>query len=377
MADYAFPQISRFVRADTTKPNIGTVEPILVSEETRQKVNRILQNVDSIRLRWPITMNYDQYADVLKDHWIKNKKGFQLHEYGGSMRTSQNSVISITYMPYVINLKRSCLYLEFSIPKLLTGNNYEDELQVDDIISRVEVELASVSVAFQILPLGILSASICRIDICKNFQVGDEVSKYIEFLKTRSYPRRCRVPYQNNERGRKKSGEKDNGVSFQSKQITTLCYDKEEECGDPNSRGILRLEVQYKGSRAIKKLTSERGCEANQGVRLGDLKYDIVREVIEREISILGLDAAIVIEDDFREQLKRNFSGRKVGALTDYARCEYQNPGLNAEQLAKIIGCSKATVNNYRQELREKGLAYNGSRKASLPPLRFEWKDEE
>jgi len=110
---------------------------------------------------------------------------------------------------------------------------------------------------------------------------------------------------------------------------------------------------------------------SKERITLLDLDSDLPERVINHELAMLGLDRTIEVDKNFRDLLKSYFRGSMVGKLYDFVQCESRWPGLSSDKLAKKTGYSKATVNNYRKMLREKGLAYFGNGKEPLPPLKF------
>ena len=130
------------------------------------------------------------------------------------------------------------LMVEFSLPKLLYGNNYQ---MIDNIQEAIEIANEKLALVPYLPPLDIGKGVLNRLDYCYNYQVGDLVSYYINAISRLSYPHRRTKPHPSE------------GVQFQSKHKTTKFYDKQRECGYTEASGILRQETTIMTSKQVAK----------------------------------------------------------------------------------------------------------------------------
>lgn len=193
--------------------------------------------LDTIRLKFPIALELEQLQGWIQKITSTQSGGFR-QSFIYNPKINDDVMLKYTYYPLGYDCK-PLLLLEFSLPKLLYGNNFQMLGSIDGTIKLANMFLAHVPNA-PILDLA--EGILIRLDICYNHQVGDAVDDYIKALGYLDYPHR-RTKYHRYE-----------GVEFKAKHITTKFYNKQHESGIPEAFGILRQETTIMSSKAIQKL---------------------------------------------------------------------------------------------------------------------------
>jgi hypothetical protein len=140
-----------------------------------------------------------------------------------------------------------------------------------------------------------------RVDICMNFQVGENVSDYIQALQKGYYPHRNPKPYPTT------------GIIIQSGIISSSFYDKYEECDHPEAWGILRHEISQRNKRSIQNWLGKRNAI------LRDITPDDLTALLNKDLKILHLDKPIVCDQlQLQEFLSRQYSPCKTRNLMGY-----------------------------------------------------------
>ena len=132
-----------------------------------------------------------------------------------------------TYLPEAYD-GHPMLSLEFSLPKMVYGNNYQMLESIEEAIKLGNAKLAKVK---DIPILDLAEGILIRLDMCYNHQVGDAVDDYIKALGNLDYPHR------------RTKGHRHEGVEYKAKHKTTKFYNKENESKHKEAFGILRQEI--------------------------------------------------------------------------------------------------------------------------------------
>jgi hypothetical protein len=132
-----------------------------------------------------------------------------------------------TYLPEAYD-GHPMLSLEFSVPKMVYGNNYQMLESIEETIKLGNEKLAKVR---DIPILDLAEGILIRLDMCYNHQVGDAVDDYIKALGNLDYPHR------------RTKGHRHEGVEYKAKHKTTKFYNKENESKHKEAFGILRQEI--------------------------------------------------------------------------------------------------------------------------------------
>lgn len=178
--------------------------------------------------------------------------------------------------------------------------------------------------------------SLYRVDLCHNFQVGENVPEWIQQLKILEYPRRKTKPYYPSE-----------GVQYYSKKASLSFYDKEAETRDPNAHGILRMEASWRDKKMIGKLVGK------PLATIGDFTSEVVFSLLNVHLEKLGIkDRAPIDSLAPLRILMEKFGSEQGVRLYGY---------LNARQNAsskemKVMGMSKQTISRSQKLIKAAGL---------------------
>ena len=141
-----------------------------------------------------------------------------------------NAVIKLVYYPQDLEgHSNHLLLIEFSLPKLINGNNIVFLADPMQAIKKAETILSRLP---ELPKLDLSKAELHRVDITCNFQVNDLVGDYIYQLYKLTYPKRETKPYYPT-----------TGVQYYSGKETLMLYDKGGQSNDPSAFGILRMEI--------------------------------------------------------------------------------------------------------------------------------------
>ena len=230
--------------------------------------------IDTVRLKFPIALSpaqlqfWDRQTRTKATGQVSHKCILNLSTGGVSIRG--------TYYPYDYH-DDPLLALEFSLPKVIYGNNFTMLGSLDEAIVRVNLLLTG----FEALPpLDISEGGLLRLDPCYNHHVGPLVPDFINAIGHLEFPHR------------RTKHHKDEGAEFRAKHTTTKFYDKMRECGDPKASGILRQEATYLNPKRIAQLV---GMEHPT---LGDVPPRLVAELLRSDLAKLHLDTTSIADRD-------------------------------------------------------------------------------
>ncbi len=230
--------------------------------------------IDTVRLKFPVPLSpsqlqfWDRQTRTKATGQVSHKCILNLSPRGVSIRG--------TYYPYDYH-DDPLLALEFSLPKVIYGNNYTMLGNLDEAIVQVNLLLSG----FEALPpLDISEGVLLRIDPCYNHQVGPLVPDYINAIGHLEFPHR------------RTKHHKDEGAEFRTKHGTAKFYDKMRECGDRNASGILRQEATYLDPKRIATLIGKRKPT------LQDISPRLIAELLRSDLAKLRLDTAIIADRD-------------------------------------------------------------------------------
>lgn len=220
--------------------------------------------IDTIRVKFPIYPTDEQ----LKAWTLRTTKS----EMGIKTVYIYNPVVDettlrFTYHPLDYSGK-PMLTLEFSLPKLIFGNNYQMIQSTDGAIKIANMALANIP---HVPKLDLAEGILIRLDLCYNHQVGDSVNDYIIAIGNLDYPHR-RTKYHRYE-----------GTEFRAKHKTTKFYNKENESGYIEAQGILRQENTMINGKDIQKLLH------TSRPTLLNVTPELVKKVLQSDLEKLGL----------------------------------------------------------------------------------------
>jgi len=187
---------------------------------------------------------------------------------------------------------------------------------------------------------------VIRMDPCFIFDVGDLMPFYLEFCANQVYPRRSTHIFNNS--GQKVGGKKYfNGVEFitngtSNKQITRI-YDKYEETDDEDAWGKLRVEAEVNGWKSIDSLFEK------EHAFLPDLNDEVAASVVNRDLSIIGLDRAFSVDKRGYSRSKPKMRPLDYLLTKDFAH----DRDLPVDELVEKYGISPRQVRTWCKRSRE------------------------
>jgi hypothetical protein len=264
--------------------------------------------------------------------------------------TTENQVLPrYTYYPLGYD-NTPILTLEFSLPKLVFGNNYQ-------MISNVEQAMIDTNDILEKIPntpeLNIADGILIRLDFCYNHQVGDAVDDYIKAISNLEYPHR-RTKHHRFE-----------GVEFRAKHKTTKFYGKERESGFIEAHGILRQETTMLDAKDIQKLLR------STRPALLDLSDKIIADALEDDLRKLGLlNNSIATRDTALETLC-NTHGEYAGVY--YSGLLSDKMEKSKKQLVKQIKTHPRSLDRRLRKIVQSGIPLTlTDREVPLPPLNID-----
>lgn len=240
--------------------------------------------LDTIGIEFaPIKIPSDIYSKWSDETHLRKGK-YTVHQYGFTKYLLNTASIRYTYFPYI---KGGFLKIEFSLPRIIYGNNVQ---MIHDIEEEINIANSKMPKILGIPKLNLWTGILYRLDVCYNFQVSDLVSWYIKALLALEYPYRRTRPYTSQ------------GVQYENKEVILRFYDKARERKDLGdymgalaAHGILRMELELKRD-CIKKLTQ---CKRPT---LRSITESWAYDVLENELEKLNLLGASIgtVDSTFR-----------------------------------------------------------------------------
>ena len=318
-------------------------------------------SIDTIQIRFHVPMQ-----DIVFDGWkhkitekVENSEcNYSNDFYFRKYTTANGTVIHLQYLPKdFYHQGENFLFIETSLPRLLYGCNHKVLEDWDTALDQANIEFSRISG----LPKldDIRNAIICRLDVCINFQVGENGPDYIQALQKGYFPHRSIRPYPTT------------GIIFCAKSgISTCIYLKYEDphCGHEEARGLLRFEISMRKKNQIDKRTGKK----NTLVR--DITLAFVTVLLSKDLKVLKLDHPMVCDRFEIEQILSNkYSPRRVRSLLGYW-LERQTM-TQAQMRAK--GISRRIICHYEKLLGEANLSsLSTDSKKILPPLSINSADD-
>ncbi|MDQ0063254.1 hypothetical protein [Paenibacillus harenae] len=214
----------------------------------------------------------------LDSHYLNqhNPKSFTSYNSStGELRTTYKVYDEL--LPYITYYDGShMLDVQVSIPKLLFGNNVQQVTETDipvffDRLQERLEQLFCVKIPHS-------SWTVIRCDVSWNFQVGNEVPKYVRLLSKQKFAFKSTITYN-----------QDQTVEYRNKSSRIIFYDKEAQLTkmkEPDyiieqSRGLLRLEIKpstndmkkFSPTRLAVELIGKPFFEYMTGKVLGEIEY--------------------------------------------------------------------------------------------------------
>lgn len=339
-----------------------------IDEMQRRMINEGLRSVDTITVRTAFRFRDPTAGRILTECTTPKKDGFRALTYVGWRKARSGRRVTVRYLPWTRNYI-PYLSFTFSVPKLLYGNNHHMIAPGTDIIAMLDAELAPISEELGIPPMDILSWEIRGIDISTNYPVGENLERYLAYIKTCAYPRRIRGDYNNRAHRKGEADPQVNGISFMARSVRSTFYDKELECGSPLAYGKLRHECSFRDAKAVHRLFQR------EKPRLMDLTPEICRKAFQNDLNILGLCTPVLSRKVLFERLLEQFSPNTARDLRGFIALEMDYPGLSCEEAGAKYRCSAKTVRDKRHQLREAGISSWEDEEICLPGLELDIAD--
>jgi hypothetical protein len=269
--------------------------------------------------------------------------------YKVARKTEKGAVIRAIFYPSNDRYRLPMTMFEFSLPKVLYGNNIDlinNEAELMEAILEVNKSIRNLRI-FPEVEIGL--GQLTRLDVAYNHQVGEAVYEYIRALSNLGYARRKTMPYLYE------------GVQYKSKSVTTKFYNKEGECRDMAAHGIVRQEKTMRSSHVISRQFSRKPT------RLMDLEFDKCKELLLKDLRMLGLENNPIYGKSSVHDILLETYGCKKGIELYGWWIERQTQ--NTEQLVKA-GLKKKTIQRNDNLIKDAGIPLTMSDTANpLPPL--------
>ncbi len=216
-----------------------------------------------------------------------------------SIKAHLKEIIDGIYRPrieYVYSIHRNpTIYIEFSIPKLLFGQNLSEvtEKNYGDVVNKLITILKDLKIT--VTEDAINNAFVKRVDFSKNYNLKDGLTckDVLSLLSKVSYPRmKLHVI------------KEDEYIKFYGKSMALLFYDKQKELKKHNSKlpanyeqdiPILRIEIQIKGKNILNKLTEHNTFREIFSEQLFKLVFDkYLRKLNKRIPDIIANEEELI-----------------------------------------------------------------------------------
>lgn len=208
---------------------------------------------------------------------------------------------------------KTCLSVQGSLPKLLYGHNVK-MLSKSELGKALKILQKFAATHFGI-PFDIYKANVRRIEYCYNFSVGEDLIYSYLYAAAEADPPHLK---------RRLFG-KIETVEFANDSRKIYCYDKgreveNEEINDEiveAARGVLRLEVRYNSTEAVKLLKKQLNLPDIQVRTL--LKFSLAKSILKSGVKTLGLHKTVIPFDQRLFKLKNKYGyGSKFHRLAGF-----------------------------------------------------------
>lgn len=264
-----------------------------------------------------------------------------------------------------------------SLPKSLYGNNVELISDEADIFLALDSISAFASEATG-LEFDARQANVCRLDVCHNWQIGEEdVYAYLRALRNATYPRMKRNIYEvgtvnfTNWAGTRNSKRMTQRVTVYSKHsdILDLAHEgKATEAELHASVGVLRLEHRFSKSTSCKRLAARLGLLDRRAHSM--LREHVFDRVLGETMKELGLDKPIE-SGDSRLALVREYYGIHSPQYKRLALFIILGDEHGFENLVPLKILSRSRFYEHKRELEKAGAWLVSPLRRTLPPLRL------
>lgn len=302
--------------------------------------------IDTVKLRFPIELTPEQLMEW-PDHFTHQHWRIIMHKHSTSLVHDGTSVRA-TYYPPNVYYRKPSLQVEFSMTKILYGENVSEITDAAEIQAAALVANGVVASIPGMPTVDMREGVLQRIDVCHNHQVGELVQNYIKAMSDLEYPHRKTEPYYHE------------GVQFRSGVATTKFYDKHRECKRPDAKGILRQETTLRKPSYIgRKL-------GIPNPTLADVSIEWAASILEDDLQSLHINQqAICNRDEAMQRLVEAYGKRKGTSLYGYLA---MRQSYKPEQL----DYSRRTILHKDKEITDAGVAIAMlDTPVPLPPLQI------
>jgi len=275
----------------------------------------------------------------------------KIHEtYETPLPGSNGELIQLVYYPQdLYNNPNSCLLIEFSLPRMLYGNNITLVKSIEEVFEATFCAKRLLSQLPELKHIDLINAKLIRIDICYNHFVDDRVNEYIHCISNLEFPHRKRIIHPNE------------GVYYKSHGKISKFYDKERQSGSPKAFGILRQEITIRDHESILNVFG------GNSPTVGEIQKNLLLDELNHELIILHLDDTIIGDRDLAAKTLLDYHGSKgyryYGYLVD-------SEGRSIEDMMKNDGKSRCTHLRNRRMINKAGVSLAMTKnKIPLPKL--------
>jgi hypothetical protein len=253
-----------------------------------------------------------------------------------------------TYRPLSLNGPRQ-LSLEFSLPKILIGKNWELVWDLPPTVQYLDAIFAACE-AFPPLT-SVAQMTVSRLDICYNHDVGQHLTDYIQAFSRLRHSRRDTVTF-NAET-----------AEFRDKSTKWKFYDKHAETKGEAPAGMLRQETTLTRAASVK-----RALGTKKPVLYGDLTLEKLKAVLDNNLDALGLAERCLMAPPHVSQMLTLSYGRTKGPHLFGIWTMAQT--MSAAEIAEQLHITRNTVNRHLADIRKANVILAAPpTDEPLPPL--------
>lgn len=302
--------------------------------------------LDTVSLKFQVSPTSEQLAEWYETT-SRSPTGLIKKKYIKHTKLDEIVPIYFTYYPQNPGFPRSQCLVEFSIPKVLYGNNVMLIRGVDEIYEAASIVNDFISELSWMRPINVVDGILSRIDLTYDHHVGNFVQDYIGALMKADYPRRKTIGYLNE------------GVQFWCRTTSTKFYDKGREQIIP-ADGNIPLEQKFTADGNLRQETTIRNSyqiSRKLGVDSPTLLYITpgwVIEILQRDLASLHINNSIICTPDLAlQKLMNNYSQNTAFRLFGYLQARQSM--TNKQMIAN--GNNERTLRRWKKQIKDAGVS--------------------
>ena len=266
-----------------------------------------------------------------------------------SIRLENGAVVKCKYIP-VDRWGNPNFSAEFSLPKLLHGNNAIGITHLGAAIHQANTSLNELPYFPQ---MNLWEMSVREIHLTNDVYVGEDIKYYLEAISKLSMDHRQPTIYH-----------RFSTIYFRSRNKTLAIYDKYDECHHEIARGILRIEDRMKNVAVDNFFRDKEPILAN-------INRPMIYEELERELERLGiLNKPIATKNNALRTLVNQYNRAK--GLKYYAIWRAYNDYPDKKTLASDLGITVRSVDRQLKNITSAGIPLTFTESNDpLAPLRL------